>query len=473
MSAITIVLLIVYLVVFGGGSVYLISKSMKSGSSAESSGDGFGSRIGFILSTIGMAVGVGAMWRFPMMCAQWGGGAFVLAFVIICVLIVIPAGFGEIAYARFVREPHISGFSKAVGAPAGKALGWMCGLDQLFLVSYYPAIMALVVVYFFKSFQGLDYASDPTGAEALFEATNGNRILNYALVVVILLVTGLVNARGISKGIEKVCKIMLPALFIILIILVIRVAMIPGIAEGIEYYIHPDWSQLLNPQMWAAAAGMALFAVGLGPGVLYAYGRFVKQDQDIAMDFVTVNVVQLFLCLMSGFIIIPAVKVFGMDPLMGKGIMFVALPKVFGTMTGGAIFMALFFLALLFAGLSSAISQLEVGMSPFMDKMGLNLTRKKATITCIIIAALVGIPCTWNDTFFAIFDNIVGNIGYCVGALCIALVVAWKFGAKKVREELYNPTSAIQWGSWIDYLYKYLVVIVMAYFSVVAIISLF
>ena len=470
MSAITIIILIIYFVVFGGGSVYLISKSMKSKSGVnEGAEDGFGSRIGFILSTIGMSVGVGAMWRFPMMCAQWGGGAFVLAFVIICILIVIPAGWGEIAYARHMREPHVTAFGKTAGAP-GKILGWLCSLDQIFLFGYYPAIMAIVVCYFFKSFKGMSYAAN---AQELFESVNGNRPLIYGIVAALLILVGIIGARGIANGIEKVCKIMLPMLFLILIVLVVRVLMIPGIAEGIEYYIYPDWSQLLNPQMWAAAAGMALFAVGLGPGILFAYGRHVKKNQDIAMDFITVNVVQLFICLLSGFIIIPAVKMFGMDPLMGKGIMFVALPKVFASMSGGAVFMALFFLALLFAGISSSVSQLEVGISAIMDKQGLKMKRKKATVTGVIVAAAVAIPCVWNDAFFAVFDNVVGNIGYCVCALGIALLIAWKFGARKVREELYNPTGEIKWGAWVDIMYKYLVVLVLAYFSVTAIISLF
>ncbi len=266
---------------------------------------------------------------------------------------------------------------------------------------------------------------------------------------------------------------MLPGLFIILVVLAVRVCFIPGIAEGIEYYIKPDWSQLANPEMWAQAAGMALFAVGLGPGILLAYGRYTDDSMDIATDFVTVNVVQLFICLLSGFIIIPAVKVFEMDPLMGKGIMFVALPKVFATMSGGAIFMGLFFLAVFFAGISSHISQLEVGIQAFEDKQGMKLTRNKAIISVIVIAAIAAIPCTWSDTLFALIDNVCGNILYTVTALGIAIIGAWVIGAKKIREEWYNNTSAVKWGAWIDVLYKYLVVVVLGYFSITAIISLF
>lgn len=470
MSTITIVLLIIYLFGFGIGGIIMVTKSMgKKVESLDGKSDGFGSRFGFVISTIGMSVGVGAMWRFPMMCARWGGGAFVLAFTVICILIVIPAGFAEIAMGRKLRESNVSALGSVAGTP-GKVLGWVCSLEQAVQYGYFPAIIAIVVVYFFKSFQGMSYAEN---SEQLYTDIEGNHLLNYGIVLVLLIGVGLIAMRGVKGGIEKICKFMLPGLFIILIILAVRVCFIPGIAEGIEYYIKPDWSQLLNPEMWAQAAGMALFAVGLGPGILLAYGRYTDDSMDIATDFVTVNVVQLFICLLSGFVIIPAVKIFGMDPLMGSGIMFVAIPKVFATMSGGAIFSALFFIAVFFAGVSSHISQLEVGIQAFEDKKGLKMSRSKAIITVIIIAAVVAIPCTWNETFFSTVDNVCGNILYTVTALGIAVVGAWVVGAKKIREEWYNPTSSVKWGAWIDILYKYLVVIVLAYFSITAIMSLF
>ena len=477
MSGTTIFMLILYAVVFGGGSVFLISKSLtkKGPSEATADGkqqDGFGSRIGFILSTIGMAVGVGAMWRFPMLCAQWGGGAFVLAFIVVCVVVVIPAGWAEIACGRHYRKGTV-GCGEAIAGKPGKVLGWIMSLDQLGVWSYYPAVMALVIAYIFKSFKGMDYASSTANAETVYEATNDNRIVIYLLVLVVLAIAVLILIRGIQNGIEKVCKVLLPLLFIFLIILVVRVFMIPGIEEGIEFYVKPDWSQLLNPEMWAAAAGMALFAVGLGPGCLLVYGRYVDNKQDIATDFITVNVVQLFICLLSGFVIIPAVVTFGLDPLMGKGLMFVALPRVFSTLPGGSFFMILFFIALLFAGISSSINQLEIATAAFTDKEGVGISKKKAMAVCFVLAALIAIPCVWNDSFFAVFDNVFGNIGYCICALGLSTILAWKIGARKVREEWYLPSSAIKWGRPVDFLYKYVVVLAFAYFTVTSIISLF
>lgn len=472
MSGATIAMLIAYGILFGGGSAVLLRKSLKTSKACRGveGSDGFSSSIGFILSTIGMSVGLGAVWRFPMLCAKWGGGAFVLAFIVITILIVLPAGLAESAYGRYRKTTHIEGFSQDIGSVGGKILGWICSVDQLCVFAYFPAVEAVVAIYLFKSLKGISSYAD--NSQQLYDSVNGNHPLMYAVVICLIIVAAIIGSRG-AKGIEKICNFMLPVLFILLLILVVRIFTIPGIGEGIEYYIKPDWSVLLNGQMWAEAAGMALFAVGLGPGILYAYGRHSRHDTDIALDFVTVNVVQLFICILCGFVIIPAVKIYGFDPMMGKGIMFVALPKVFNALSGGTVWMILFLIALIFAGISSSISQLEVGLSALMDKNGFNLSRKKATAVAAIIAMLIAIPCVWSDSFFAVFDNIMGNIGYCVAALLIAIAIGWKFGAKKIREEHYNPTGVIKWGSWIDYLYKYLVVVVLAYFSITSIISLF
>lgn len=429
--------------------------------------DGFGSRIGYILSTIGMAVGVGAMWRFPMMVAQYGGGAFVLAFVLICVFVVIPAGWAESALGRKYKKSTV-GTLEQIAGKGGRGFGYFMGSTSLGLFSYYPAIMAIILVYIFKTLTGADFVSDATG---FYESVNGNRTLIYAGVVFVVLLTASINLKGIEKGIERLCKILLPLLFIFLVILVIRICTIPGIEKGIEFYVKPDWSQLKNPQMWAAAAGMALFAVGLGPGCLLTYGMYLDDKADLATDFITVNVVQMMICLLAGFVVIPAVVTFGLDPFAGKGLIFISLPKIFSTLPFGNIFMILFFICLFFAGLSSTINQIEIPIACLMD--GRNMSRKKAVAICVVVAMLVAIPCVWNDAFFGFIDNLIGNVFYCICASVLAFLLAWKVGAKEIRENWYNPTSVIKWGPSIDFLYKFIAFPVLAYFTIVSIISLF
>lgn len=429
--------------------------------------DGFGSRIGYILSTLGMAVGVGAMWRFPMYCAQYGGGSFVLAFVIVTLVAVIPAGWAESALGRKYKMSAVGIFGK-LGGKKGTAFGYLCALTPLGLMFYYPIIMAQVLMYIGYTFAGAPFLKDTSG---FYDTVNGNRVMTYILVVAIIVLTAVISLRGIQAGVEKACKILLPVMFIFLIVIVIRVFTLPGIGEGIATYVNPDFETLTHGEIWASAAGMALFAVGLGPGYLLTYGMYLDDTADVATDFVTVNVTQLLICVLSGFAIIPAVVLFGLDPTAGKGLIFMALPKVFSQITGGLLWFVLFMVALFFAGLSTTLSMMEIPATCLMD--GFGLKRNQGILVVTVVSCLGAIPCVWNDAFFAFFDNLIGNVFYCMTAAVVAVSLAWFVGAKKIRTEWYNPTSVIKYGAWVDVLYKFIACPAFIYFAVTAIMTLF
>ena len=429
--------------------------------------EGWGSRIGYILSTLGMSIGVGAMWRFPMLTAQYGGGSFVIAFMIISIIAVIPAGWAESALGRKYKRSTV-GTLEAIAGKKGKVFGYIMAATPTGLLFYYPLVMGICLVYMVYSVAGAPFLAD---VEGFYASVNDNRVVLYACVVVILLLNAIISLRGIQKGVEKCCKILLPLLFAILVIIDIRVFTLPGISEGLNFYLAFNVSDLANVDLWMAAAGMALFAVGLGPGYLLTYGSYMSDKADLATDFITVNVTQLLLCVMSGIACIPAVILFGLDPTAGKGLIFQSLPKIFDSLPGGMIWFFLFMLAIFFAGLSSTLSMIEIPVACLTD--ALKWSRSKAvwviTIVCIIGAA----PCVWSDAFFAFFDNLVGNVFYCTTAAVVAFYLAWIVGAKKIRTEWYNPTSAIKYGSWVDFLYKFIAVPAFAYFAITAIISLF
>lgn len=429
--------------------------------------ENWGSRIGYILSTLGMAIGVGAMWRFPMLTAQYGGGTFVLAFIIISIVAVIPAGWAESALGRKYKK-GTSGSLEAVAGKKGRYFGYFMAATPLGLNFYYPVVMAICLIYMGYTVAGAPFLSDVAG---FYTTVNDNRVLIYACVVVILLLNAAVSMGGIKKGVEKCCKILLPALFVILLIIDIRVFTLDGITEGLNYYLSFDIKGLADTKLWMAAAGMALFAVGLGPGYLMTYGSFMSDKADLATDFVTVNVTQLLLCVMSGFACIPAVILFGLDPMAGKGLIFQSLPMIFSTLPGGMVFFFLFMLAIFFAGLSTTLSLIEVPATCLIDALG--WSRKKAVWTLTAVCCLGAIPCVWSDAFFAFFDNLIGNVFYCICAAVVAFYLAWVVGARKIRTEWYNPTSVIKYGSWVDVLYKFIAVPALAYFAVTAILSLF
>ena len=328
--------------------------------------------------------------------------------------------------------------------------------------------MGICLVYMFYSVAGAPFLAD---VEGFYTSVNDNRALIFGCVVVILVLNALISLRGIQKGVEKCCKILLPLLFIILVVIDIRIFALDGIGEGLNFYLAFNPADLANVDLWMAAAGMALFAVGLGPGYLLTYGSYMSDKADLATDFVTVNVTQLMLCVLSGFACIPAVILFGLDPTAGKGLIFQSLPMIFNTLPGGMIWFFLFMLAIFFAGLSSTLSMLEIPVACLVDSLG--WSRSKSVWVLTIICCIGAAPCVWSDVFFAFFDNLVGNVFYCLTAAVVAFYLAWIVGAKKIRTEWYNPTSAIKYGSWVDILYKFIAVPAFAYFAITAIISLF
>ena len=440
---------------------------MSNDNTSAARSDGWGSRIGYILSTLGMSVGVGAMWRFPMLTAKYGGGAFVLAFVIISIIIVIPAGWAESALGRKYKKSAVGTLGEIAGKK-GTAFGYLMAATPLGLMFYYPVIMGTVLMYIYYTFTGAPFLEN---SEAFYTSVNDNRIAIYLCVVAIIVVTAFISLKGIQKGVEKCCKILLPIMFLFLIIICVRVFMLDGITEGLNFYLSPNLKGLGNVSLWMEAAGMALFAVGLGPGYLLTYGSYMSDKADLATDFVTVNITQLLICVLCGFATIPAVVLFGLDPTAGKGLIFQSLPLVFSQISGGMIWFVLFMVALFFAGLSTTLSMMEIPVTCLMD--GLKWSRAKGIAAVTIVSCIGAIPCVWNDAFFAFIDNLVGNVFYCVTAAVIAFYLAWIIGAKKIRTEWYNPTSALQYGSWVDVLYKFIAVPAFAYFAITAILSLF
>ena len=427
----------------------------------------WGSRIGYIFSTLGMAVGVGALWRFPMMTGQYGGGAFVIAVIIITVIIATPVGWAESALGRKYRESEFNILGKLAGK-WGKGFGYFLSIIPIGLLAYYPIIIAVGAIYLGYTVTGAPYLEDVAG---FYEQVNDNKVAQYIGVVIIILLTAVVSTRGIKKGVEKACKVMLPLMLILICRVVVCVLTRPGISEGIKYYLVPNWEDFKSVDLWLAAAGMALFACGVGPGFLVTYGSYMDKDTDVAGDFLTVNLAQLATCLICGLAFVPSAILFGLDLTAGKGVLYQTLPLVFEKLPGGMLWFGVFLVALLFAGLSTTMGQMEIFVSNIID--ALHISRTKAVTIVSVLAILIAIPCVWNDAFFSFTDNLIGNVMYCISAAVISVFLGWVIGAKKIREEWYNPTSRIKYGSWVDIIFKFISVPAFIYFGITAIMSLF
>lgn len=416
----------------------------------------WGSRLGFILSTIGMAFGLGAIWRFPYIAAENGGGAFVLAFTLITLFIVFPASWAEIAFARHIRTSPTAAFRQVLGPKLGK-IGWIFPFVPLGLNMYYLIVVAWTMAYTMMSLtSGSEMLGDST---AFFTAFTSNRIGVFIWVLITLAIICFISLKGIQKGVEKFNKFIIPLHFILLIALVITVLLLPGIEKGLTLFAKPDFSMLLEPSLWARALGMALFAVGLGPGYLMVYGSYLPKKSDIPMDFFTVGMWNTFGCILSGLVIIPAVVAFGINLQSGPNLTFVTMPHIFAQMPFPVVMAFLFFFTMLLGGLGAAVGILENSVTTFSD--GLGWSRKKTLVVVAVVTVLGSIPCIWSDAFLAKIDYLVGDLGYTFTAFFSAMVISWIVGIKKVRTEWLQPGASVKFGRSFDILCKYVAVPIM------------
>lgn len=415
----------------------------------------WGSRVGYILATIGMAFGLGAIWRFPYVAAESGGGAFVLMFTILTIVIAIPAGLAELAFARKTKGGPIVSFKMALEKKGAlKYIGWVYPFIPLGLNMYYLVVVSWTLVYtFFTITDGASLMANPV---VFFHDFEDNKMAIFGWTAATVCIVAFICFKGIQGGIERFCKYCIPIHYIVLFLLLGTVLTLPGVEKGLEVFAKPDMNALLDPSIWARAAGMALFAIGLGPAALMAYGCHLPEKSDITMDFFTVAMWNLFGCILSGLVVIPAVVAFGLDLQSGPGLTYITLPYIFAQLPLPGLVAFAFFFAMLLGGLSAGIGIMENSVTTFSG--GLGWSRKKTVIVIAAATILGSIPCIWSSAFLEKFDFIIGDVGYTLTASIMAITLAWYIGAKKVREEWLMPGSSIKLGTSFDVVYKFIVV---------------
>lgn len=349
-------------------------------STTESRGQ-WGSRFGFIMSAAGSAIGLGNIWRFPYLTGEHGGGAFVFVYLIIVLLIGVPLLFTEIGLGRLTRKSTIGAFRDTGAGPVWLGLGAILALlVSFFVLSYYSVIAGWTIGYIFKSLSG------STSSFASFAA---NPFYTIPLLGVVIAITISIVLGGISGGIEKATKVLMPALLILILVVALRSVTLDGAWQGVVFYLTPDFSKITANTI-LAALGQAFFSLSIGWGIMITYGSYLTKQTNIVSSAVWVGLMDTSVALLSGLMIFPAVFAFGKSPEAGPTLVFQILPEVFRAMPGGAIVGAVFFLILMVAAITSTISMLEVPASYFIDEK--KWKRKKASILIGILAFLVGIP---------------------------------------------------------------------------------
>lgn len=390
----------------------------------------WGGKMGFWLAAAGSAIGLGNIWRFPYLTGANGGAAFVFIYLLIVLTIGFSVMLAEFTIGRHTNLNAVGAFQKLKGGP-WQIAGWLGVIAGFVILSYYSVIGGWTIKYILSSFTGMISTSTDSTSYFLSFIANGPQTVLYLAIFMAIVI--FVVYRGVGKGIEDTCKILMPALFILLAILIIRAVTLPGALAGINFYLNPDFSKVTGKTI-LAALGQAFFSLSLGMGCMITYGSYIKSKKDsLPKSAAIITLLDTSAAFLAGFIIFPTVFAFGAEPSAGPGLTFITLPKVFAMMPGGQIWSALFFLLLAVAALTSAISLLEVVVAYMIDNV--KWSRQKAALSIGGLIFLLGIPSALSQgavdlnilgmTFLDLLDFISNNILLTVGGLLISLFVGW------------------------------------------------
>ncbi|MEC0296773.1 sodium-dependent transporter [Peribacillus frigoritolerans] len=405
--------------------------------------DQWTSKLGFILAAAGSAIGLGAIWKLPYMTGENGGGVFFLLFIIFTLLIGAPILIAEFTIGRNAQKDAISAYKHIAPGKPWALIGYGGVVASIILLSFFSVVGGWIISYLARSFTGS--LSNLTQEEYgnFFNTIISNPYETVIAQLLFMVFTIWVVQGGVSKGIEKANKYMMPSLFILFIILLIRSLTLDGAMEGVKFFLKPDFSALTGETI-LLALGQSFFALSVGVSVMVTYASYLSKKEDITKSAFSVVGLNIFISLLAGLVIFPAVFALGFSPSSGPGLVFVVLPAVFNEMALGGIFMFIFFILLLFATLTTAFSILEIVVAAMIK--GDSAKRKKASWIAGITVFLIGIPSAlsfgvlsdvkiFNLSIFDLADYLTSNIALPVGALFISLFIGYQMKRIEVQKE--------------------------------------
>ena len=393
--------------------------------------EAWSSPAGFILASIGSAVGIGNIWRFPYMVGTHGGGAFLIPYLLAVVLLGLPLMIAELTLGRHFRRSVVPAF-EAIGTSL-RGLGLFLVFVLTMILAYYLVVTGWVLAYF---------VAFAAGAPMSFaDFTN-----SYAPLFFFVLSGGicfLVVRAGVRAGIERLSALLMPVLFVMVSVLAGVALALPGAARGVRFYLAPDFSALGDPLVWTAAFGQAFFSLGAGTGVMLTYGSYLPHG-NVVRSAGLITGADLLVALIGGLVVFPTVFAFGFDPAAGVQLAFVTLPRIFQEMRLGLLFGATFFLLLFIAALTSAVSLLELPVATLIDAYGMRRTPATAVTAGTVL--LVGFPSALSYTALKVElfgvplldlkDFAFGTIGMIVAALVVSVTAGWLAPARIVTADM-------------------------------------
>ena len=398
---------------------------------------GFGSGVGFVLACVGSAVGMGNIWMFPYRVGQYGGGAFLVPYILFVALFGLVGLSAEFAIGRRAGTGTLGAYeycwNKRKKGKLGYVLGWIPLMGSLGIAIGYSVIVGWVLRSLGGSLTGALLTED--AATYFSQATGDFGSVPWHLIIA---VSALILMFGATKGIEKINKILMPAFFILFAILAVRVAFLPGASEGYKFLFVPDWSKLLEVDTWVMAMGQAFFSLSITGSGMIVYGTYLSKDEDIPKASIRTAIFDTIAAMLAALAIMPAVFAFGIEPNAGPPLMFITLPNIFKQMPMGQLFAVLFFVSVVFAGVTSLINMFEAVSESWQTRF--KLPRKAAVALCAGIAFVVGLFLeaepkvgSWMD-FITI---IVVPFGAVLGAVSIYYIL----GYDEIKEELEEGRS--------------------------------
>lgn len=387
----------------------------------------FTSRFGLLVSMIGVAVGLGNVWRFPYMTGEFGGAPFVLFYVLMAAIVGVPALMAEWTLGRATRRGPVGAF-EAAGVPGGRIIGWGFFVVVLAATAYYTNAVGWVLYHAAAQIAGLaglqiDAARVLPPAEGFDTGSFARQIVSTGIVIA---ACAAVLLKGLRRGIERISRFVLPMLLVILCILIVRGLTLDGAWAGVEWYILKFDASALTGSVMLAALGQAIFSLSLGGTYMVVYGSYLGERESIRSSAAWTAAGDIGAGLLAGFAIFPAVFALGLEPAAGPGLLFSTLPAVFDGIPAGALFGLLFFTGLAGAAWLSDIAAFEVLIAGLTDNTG--ISRRGAVIGSAVVVFMLAIPSMINMRIFVPWDLAFGSGMQTLGALIAVLTVGWALG---------------------------------------------
>ena len=405
--------------------------------------ESLGSRLGFILISAGCAIGIGNVWRFPYLCGQYGGGAFVLVYLFFLFIMGLPAMCMEFSVGRASQTSPISMYQKL--EPKGSKWhlhGFACLAGNYILMMFYTTVAGWMFQYFFLEAGGRFEGLDPDGVANVFSQNLLNPAMQVGFMGLVVVLGCFVNMRGLQAGLERVTKVMMILLIIIMMILAVNSIFLPGAAEGIRYLLIPDFKRMQEAGIWnviSAAMNQSFFTLSVGIGSMAIFGSYIGRERSLFGESVNVVLLDTFVAICSGLIIIPACFAYGVEAGAGPSLIFITLPNIFNNMPLGRVWGSLFFVFMSFAAFSTVLAVFENIMAMCMDLFG--CSRFKSGLFNIFAIFIGSLPCalgfnvlSWiqprgeGSAILDLEDFIVSNFLLPLGALVFVLFCTRKFG---------------------------------------------